>query len=121
MEEALIAAADCRLGMASSDFEQIFGDGSAALVVGKSNLLATFEGTYSLTDPFIDAWRKEGQTSVNTWEDRFVKLYGFSRVIEEGIQNLLKKYELTPADFSRVIIPAPDGRSHQDVVKRFGY
>jgi len=120
MEEALIVAADCRLGMASSDFEQIFGDASAALVVGKSNLLATFEGTYSLTDPFIDAWRKEGQSFVNTWEDRFVKLYGFSRVIEDGIQNLLKKYELTPADFARVIIPAPDARTHQDVVKRFG-
>ncbi len=121
MEEALIATADCRLGMPSSDFEQIFGDASAALVVGKSNLLATFEGTYSLTDPFIDAWRKDGQGSVNTWEDRFVKLYGFSRVIEEGIQNLLKKYELTLADFAKVIIPAPDARSHQDVVKRFGF
>lgn len=121
MGEALIVAADCRLGMASSDFEQISGDGSAALVVGKSNLLATIEGTFSLTDPFIDAWRKGDQTFVNTWEDRFVKLYGFSRVIEDGIQNLLKKYELTPADFAKVIIPAPDARSHQDVIKRFGF
>ena len=119
--EVLIVAADCRLGTAGSDFEQIFGDASAALVLGKSNLLATFEGQYSLTDPFIDAWRKEGQTFVNTWEDRFVKLHGFSRVIGEGIKNLLKKYELTPADFAKVIIPAPDARSHQDAVKRFGF
>ena len=109
----------CR-GMPSSDFEQIFGDASAALVVGQSNLLATFEGTYSLTDPFIDAWRKDGQ--VREYLGRSLrKLYGFSRVIEEGIQNLLKKYELTPADFAKVIIPAPDTHCNQDLVKRFGF
>jgi len=121
MEDALIVAADCRLGMASSEFEQIFGDASAAILVGKSHLLATVEGTYTLTDPFIDAWRRGTQTFVNTWEDRFVKLYGFSRVMEEGIPNLLKKYELTAADFAKVILPAPDARTHQDVVKRLGF
>ena len=121
MEEALILAADCRLGMAGSDFEQIFGDASAGLLIGKSNLLATFEGTYTLTDPFVDAWRKGDQGLVNTWEDRFVKLYGFSRVMEEGIQACLKKYELKPADFAKVVIPAPDARTHQDVVKRLGF
>ena len=121
MKEALVVAADCRLGMAGSDFEELFGDASAALAVGKSNVLAAFEGQYSFTDPFVDAWRKEGQSFVNTWEDRFVKLHGFSRVIEEGLQTLLRKYELTPADFAKVIIPAPDARSHQDVVRRFGF
>lgn len=121
MKEALLLAADCRLGMASSEFEQVFGDASASLLVGTSNLLATIEGTYTQTDPFIDAWRKERQVFVNTWEDRFVKLYGFSRVMEEGIKGFLKKYELKPADFAKVIIPAPDTRSHQEVVKRLGF
>jgi len=121
MKEALIVSADSRLGMASSEFEQIFGDASAALLIGTSNLLATLEGTYTLTDPFMDAWRKGNQSFVNTWEDRFVKLYGFSRVMEEGVNTMLKKFELTPADFAKVIIPAPDARTHQDVIKRLGF
>jgi len=121
MKEALIIAADCRLGMAGSELEQIFGDASAAMLVGTSPLLAAIEGTYTLSDSFIDAWRKEGQGFVNSWEDRFVKQYGFTRVVEESINSLLKKYELTPADFAKVIIPAPDARTHQDAVKRLGF
>jgi len=121
MKEALILSGDCRLGRASSEFEQIFGDASAAVLLGSSHLLATIEGTHSLTDPFIDAWRKDGQGYVNTWEDRFVKLYGFSRVMEKGVKDLLKKYELKPGDFAKVILPAPDARTHQDLVKRLGF
>jgi 3-hydroxy-3-methylglutaryl CoA synthase len=121
LKDTLLVCADCRLGMPGSDFEQIFGDASAAILVGTSDLLATFEGSYTLTDPFTDVWRKGNQDFVNTWEDRFVKLYGFSRMIEEGVKGLLKKYELTAADFAKVVIPAPDVRSHQDAVRRLGF
>ena len=121
LKEALIVAADCRLGLAGSEFEQISGDASAAVLVGNSHLLATFEGTHSLSDSFVDVWRKKDQAFVNSWEDRFAKQYGFVRVIEEGIRGLLKKYELTPADFAKVIIPAPDARTHQEVVRHLGF
>jgi len=119
-KEALLVAADCRVGLPSSDFEQTFGDAAAAILVGTSDLLATFEGSYTFTDPFVDAWRKGSQDFTSTWEDRFVKLYGFSRVIEEGVKSLLKKYELTAADFAKVVIPAPDARIHQEVVRKLG-
>jgi len=121
MQEALIVSADCRLGLAGSELEKIFGDASAAVLIGTSHLLATLEGTLTLSDPFIDNWRRAGETFVSSWEDRFVKLYGFSRIVEEGIRSLLTKYELTVGDFAKVVIPAPDGRTHQEVTRRLGF
>ncbi len=120
MKEALILTADCRLGRAGSEIEQVGGDASAAVLLGTSNLLATFEGVYTFSDPFIDFWRQEDEVFINSWEDRFIKQYGFTRVVIEGLKGLLKKYELTLADFAKVIIPAPDPRTLQDVVKQLG-
>lgn len=120
MKEALVLTADCRLGRAGSELEQLGGDASAAVLLGTSNLLATFEGSYTLSDPFIDFWRQGDEIFINSWEDRFIKLYGFTRVVIEGIKGLLKKYELTIADFAKVIIPAPDARTLQDVTKQLG-
>src|SRR4030042_2532654 len=37
---ALVIAADCRLGPAGSEFERLFGDGAAALLIGDENVAA---------------------------------------------------------------------------------
>jgi hydroxymethylglutaryl-CoA synthase len=45
---ALVTSADCRQGYPRSDHEQSFGDGAAAVLVGTRDLLATFEGEYTI-------------------------------------------------------------------------
>ena len=57
--QILIAAADCRVGAAESDFEQSLGDGAAALLLGNSNVVAELIGSYAISDEFTDNWRME--------------------------------------------------------------
>ena len=55
----LAAAVDSRRGEPGSDSEQLFGDGSAAVMVGCTGVAASIEGIYSLSEEFMDAWRKQ--------------------------------------------------------------
>ena len=68
----VVAAADCRVPSPDSGFEQLFGDGAAALLLGNSDVAVEIEGSYSISSDFMDIWRREEDAHVRTWEDRFV-------------------------------------------------
>jgi hydroxymethylglutaryl-CoA synthase len=55
----LVCASDCRLGKPGGYQEEIYGDGAAALLLGNDGVIASIEGTYSLTYDFMDNWRAD--------------------------------------------------------------
>jgi hydroxymethylglutaryl-CoA synthase len=113
----LIIAADCRLGAPGSEFEQSFGDGAAAILVGSTGLAATIEGSYTHYDERTDVWKTDSDRFVNSWEDRFVLSEGYSSNVEEAVTRLLKEHHLTPKDFAKAAIYAPDRRSHLGIAR----
>jgi hydroxymethylglutaryl-CoA synthase len=121
LDSVLVSASDCRIGYPRSDQEQAFGDGAAALLVGKKNLLATLEGSYSICSEMMDVWRNPEDTFVRTWEARFILGEGYTKHVGEAITGLLKKYDLEPKDISKVIFPAPDLRTHTRLAKQLGF
>ena len=50
----LVVAADCRTGSPGSSLETFLGDGAAAIMVGKDNVLAEFEGSFSMANEMMD-------------------------------------------------------------------
>jgi hydroxymethylglutaryl-CoA synthase len=121
MSNVLVAAADSRIGYPRSDQEQIFGDGAAAVMVGKENILATFEGGYSICNEMMDVWRNPEDTFVRTWEGRFILGEGYTNHMKEVVTGILKKYDLEPKDISKAILPAPDIRTHRRLVQELGF
>ncbi len=121
LARCLVSAADCRIGYPRSDQEQAFGDGAAAVVVSRENVVALFEGSHSISNDMIDVWRNPEDTFVKTWEARFVLGEGYANHMTEVISGILKKYGLEPKAVSRVIIPSPDMRSYKNVAKRLGF
>ena len=113
----LVAAADSRRGEPGSDSEQLFGDGSAALMVGGAGVVASMEGAYSLSEEFMDSWRKQDDDFVQKGDGAFVQAYGYGRMVPKCIQGILKKYEMKIADISQFVIPAPDSRVYARVTK----
>ena len=113
----LVAAADSRRGEPGSDSEQLFGDGAAAVMVGGAGVLASIEGVYSLSEEFLDSWRKQGDDFIQKGDTAFVQAYGYGRMVPNCIQGILKKYEMKPADISHFVIPAPDSRIYARVMK----
>ena len=120
-ENILVAAADCRMGEGKSPFEQLLGEGAAAIAIGKENVVASIEGTYSLSSELLDTWRLEGDPFSRAWEERFVVSEGYLKTMEQVLSNVMGKYGLEGRDFSRVVYYAPDSRSHALLARKLGF
>jgi 3-hydroxy-3-methylglutaryl CoA synthase len=121
MESVLVAVSDMRLGAASGENEQAFGDGAAALLVGKGNVIAEIEGSYSLSDDLVDAWRAHDETFVRNWEERFGLDEGYRRIPAEAAAGVMQKLGLSAADISRVCFYGPNGRRHSELGRIMGF
>lgn len=117
----LMCAADNRLGYPNGDGEMSFGDGAAALVIGNTGIVATIEGSYTHFDEFLDVWRSDRDVFVRSWEDRFSLTKGYTRVVSETVSAALKKYNMSPKDFSKAVFYAPQTRQLGVVVNKLGF
>jgi 3-hydroxy-3-methylglutaryl CoA synthase len=120
-KRVLVAAADCRVPPPDSEFESIFGDGAAAFLLADSDVAVEIEGSYFITSDFIDIWRREQDPYVHTWEDRFVLTHGYQEIAQEAISGLMRKYDLSPKDFTKAIFYAPNARAHATLARALGF
>jgi hydroxymethylglutaryl-CoA synthase len=117
----IVAASDHRTGAARSKFEQELGDGAAALLIGGENVIASIDGSYSIYNEMFDVWRVEGEAFLRSGEERFIISEGYQKTMQEAISGLLRKYRLAPADFTRVILAAPDDRAQAALARSLGF
>ena len=120
-ERFVIAAADCRVPAPDSEFEQLLGDGSAALLLGDSELAVEIEGNYSTCSDFIDIWKREEDTYIQAWEDRFIIEHGYLEHLREVISELFKRYNVAPKDFTKAVFYAHDARRHTELYRSLGF
>ena len=108
----LVVASDCRMSAPGSPMERNLGDGAAAFLVSQDDAVATIEETSFVADEIVDVWRGQGDPFVHSWEDRFVVQEGYVPNLVEAVNGLLGKSAASPGDYSRVLLYAPDARSH---------
>jgi len=108
----IVCASDCRVGKPGGFEEANYGDGAAAFLLGDSGVIATLEGSYSVSYDFMDRWKAEDDRFVHTSEDRWIRDEGYTKFIPEAISGLLKKYGLSVSDFAKVIYPCLYPREH---------
>jgi len=116
----LVTSADCRLGMAATNQEMIFGDAAAAFVVGDKDVIAEFKDSYSVTYDFCDHVRSNDANMDRQWEERWIRDTGYSQFIPEAINGLLEKCQLKIADFAKVIYPCNNKGARKDINKKLG-
>lgn len=120
-QKVLVVASDCRLPAPNSAFEPLLGDGAAAMLVSKDNVIAKIEASYNVSSDFLDIWRRDrGDTYVRTWEDRFIVQKGYLAHMTEAVSGLLKKCNLAPKDISRAAYYGPDAKSHKSMGAKLG-
>ncbi|MCX5998799.1 MAG: OB-fold domain-containing protein [Chloroflexi bacterium] len=117
----LVIASDCRIPYAHSPFEEQFGDGAAALLVGGSNPVVQVEGSHTISSEFMDVWRREEDRHVQSWEERFNVEQGYLPHIMEAATGLLQKTKLGPKDFAKAAYSPWDQRRHAEVARRLGF
>jgi 3-hydroxy-3-methylglutaryl CoA synthase len=116
----IVAAADCRAGKPGGAQEHLYGDGAASLMVGNDNVIATFEGSYSISLDFPDRWKSVGDKFERAWEDRFMRDEGYNKIIPQAITGLLQKYKLTIKDFAKIAFIGIYPREQAGIIKKLG-
>jgi len=117
----IVAASDCRMGTPQSELEQRFGDAAAAVMIGDSNPIVKILDSYSMFDEFFDSWRLEKDTFVRSWEERFTVAEGYMRVVMQAVPEFLSKHDLTPRDFSKLVLCCPEPRTQAALAKKLGF
>jgi len=117
----LLCASDCRLGKPGGSQEMVFGDGAAALLLGSDGVIASLEGSFSVSYDFPDFWRAGYDKFIRATEDRFIRQEGYAKFIPEAVSGLLRKYELEVKDFAKVAYPCLNLREHGAIGKRLGF
>jgi hydroxymethylglutaryl-CoA synthase len=117
-ENVIVTASDCRLGAAKGNLEQTLGDGAASLMIGSKNVIAEFEGSYSVFNDFIDYWRLSDEPFIQSAEGRFIDDVGYMPTMQDAISGLMKKCKITPSDISKAVFYASDARQHAALVRR---
>ncbi|MBW2387640.1 MAG: 3-hydroxy-3-methylglutaryl CoA synthase [Deltaproteobacteria bacterium] len=110
--KVLVVASDCRMAAPRSALEMNFGDGAAAFLISADGVIASLESSHAIAEEILDLWRSEGDPYVHTWEDRFVIQEGYLPQMVEAVQGLLHASGTTLADYAKVMLCAPDKRSH---------
>ena len=120
-DQVLVAASDCRTGAPKGMFEQLLGDGAAALMIGSSEVIADIEGCYSVFNEFTDVWRKDSDSFLKSGEGRFIDDVGYLPTMQEAVSNLMETHSLNPGDFSKIVFSASDPRQHAYLAKKLGF
>jgi hydroxymethylglutaryl-CoA synthase len=117
----IVTASDCRRGLPQGRFEQLFGDGAAAVGVGSENVIAELVGSYSVYSDFMDLWRQGNENFVQSADGRFIDVEGFIPIMKDVVSGIMKKLSLSAGDFAKVIFYAQDGKGHAGLGKQLGF
>jgi len=113
----LVIASDCRMAAPGSPLERNLGDGAAAFLVGADDVMAEFEGAFTLSEEILDVWRGDGESFSHSWEDRFVVQEGYTPRIVEAVTGLLERLGRSLDDYAKVVLYGPDARAHKGAAR----
>lgn len=119
-KSVLVAAADRRATRAGATQEFQFGDGGAAMIVGRQNIAARLVGTHSTSVDFIDHFRGESEEFDYNWEERWIRDEGYTRIVPQTIKALLEKTKVAPTVIDHFILPCLFAKLDQQLAQKCG-
>lgn len=121
VNKAVVTAADCRIGFPKSDQEQLYGDASAALVLGTKDVIAEIKEFASVNNEIIDIWRNYGEIYNNVGEGRFIQTEGYNNSMNKVLKNIMNNANMEAKDFAKIVLSTPGIKDNLSVAKKLGF
>jgi 3-hydroxy-3-methylglutaryl CoA synthase len=118
--ETLVVAADRRRTRAGSAQELEYGDGAAAVTIGRDNVVAEFLGASTLSVDFVDHFRASGEEIDYAWEERWVRDEGVSKLAPRVIVEALRQAGVAAAQVDHFLFPSPFARMDAEIARTCG-
>lgn len=89
----------------ASEAEFMVGDGAAAIMLGRQNVLAEFIGAHSVASDFVDSFRQQDSEFDYAWESRWVRDIGYGEIAPTAIRDALEKFNISVDDIDHLVLP----------------
>ena len=107
MRYGLAIGSDTAQGRPGDELEYTAAAGAGAYIIGKENVIAKIEDTYSFTTDTPDFWRREGE-DFPRHGGRFTGEPAYFRHVISSTNGLLKKIGKTVEDFDHFVFHQPN-------------
>ncbi|MGD9045779.1 MAG: SDR family NAD(P)-dependent oxidoreductase, partial [Desulfobacterales bacterium] len=116
----MVTASDRRETKAAYFYEMWFGDGAGSLMVGDTDVIAAYKGSYSVAHEFVDHYRGADQKYDYMWEERWARDAGYGRIIPEVVNGLFEKLGISMDDVDKLVYPCIFKRDHRNIAAQLG-
>lgn len=120
IDYALAIGADTSQGAPGDALEYSASAGGAAFIIGRENVIAKINKTYSFTTDTPDFWRREGQR-YPSHGGRFTGKPAYFRHILTNAKNLMDQMGTTAEDYQHLILHQPNGKFPIRAGKQLGF
>lgn len=118
-KNVLVVAADTRPGEPETNWEQLLGDGAAAVLVS-AEAPSVIRSFYSLLSDIVGPWRRPEDRFVRSFEGKLETEYGYIRSTVAVAKAVLEHDGVSPRELAKAVFYAPDPRSVSDVARALG-
>ncbi|MEM5812527.1 MAG: hydroxymethylglutaryl-CoA synthase [Candidatus Aenigmatarchaeota archaeon] len=119
IEYGLAIGADTAQGRPGDELEYTASAGAGAFILGKSDIIAEIEGTYSFTTDNPDFWRREGE-EFPRHAGRFTGDPSYFRHIISATKGLMEKLGTKISDYDYFVFHQPNSKFPVQVANIFG-
>ena len=116
----LAVGADTSQAAPGDALEYSASAGGAAFIIGKDNVIANINHTYSFTTDTPDFWRR-AQSKYPSHGGRFTGAPAYFRHITNCATNLMQIAGTKPEDYNYAIFHQPNGKFPVSVAKKLGF
>lgn len=120
IDMGLAIGADVSQGAPGDALEYTAAAGGAAYVIGRSDLAAVIEDTYSFTTDTPDFWRREGMPYPEHG-GRFTGEPGYFKHVTSAAKGLMEKIGSSPSDYDYAVFHQPNGKFPQRAAQVLGF
>ncbi len=116
----LAVGSDTAQSSPGDPLEYTAASGAAAFIIGRNEVIAELEGTFSYTTDTPDFWRRAKQ-DYPKHGGRFTGEPAYFKHIYNAAKGLMEKLNLKPKDFNHVVFHQPNGKFPIRVAKMLGF